>query len=142
MADANFETNFDVFNNLSAAGVVYGSKRTRHYLVVRPGESPIGCQLYGGDPQQLADAAAMVEETGRFDFVDINCGCPVPKIITKGALNRNESRGAHYKPDYPDRDDDNWLKTTIAEYKNGEPELSYEEVDIGIFKPVKRDYTK
>ena len=64
------------------------------------------------------------------------------KIITKGALNRNESRGAHYKPEFPDRCDDNWLKTTIATYKDGNPELSYEEVDISHLKPVKRDYTK
>lgn len=64
------------------------------------------------------------------------------KIITKGALARDESRGAHYKPEFPDRCDDNWLKTTIASYKNGEPELSYEEVDLTHLKPVKRDYTK
>ena len=38
------------------------------------------------------------------------------RVITLGALNRNESRGAHYKPDFPERDDPNWLKTTIAEY--------------------------
>jgi succinate dehydrogenase / fumarate reductase, flavoprotein subunit len=64
------------------------------------------------------------------------------KIIAKGALNRNESRGAHYKPEFPDRDDDNWLKTTITSFKDGDPELSYEEVDVSHFKPIKRDYTK
>jgi succinate dehydrogenase / fumarate reductase flavoprotein subunit len=64
------------------------------------------------------------------------------KIITKGALNRNESRGAHYKPEFPDRDDDSWLKTTIASFKDGEPDLSYEEIDVSHFEPVKRDYTK
>ncbi len=37
-------------------------------------------------------------------------------VIAKGALLRNEFRGAHYKPDFPDRDDKNWLKTTIAMY--------------------------
>ena len=66
----------------------------------------------------------------------------IAKLITKGALARNESRGAHYKPDYKDRNDDEWLKTTIATYKNGEPELSYEAVDTSQVKPVKRDYTK
>ena len=64
------------------------------------------------------------------------------KIITKGALNRNESRGAHYKPEFPDRNDDEWLKTTIASYKDGEPELSYEDVDISTYKPVLRNYSK
>ena len=53
----------------------------------------------------------------------------IAEIITKGALLRKESRGAHYKPDYPDRNDADWLKTTIAESKNGEVEISYEPVD-------------
>ena len=64
------------------------------------------------------------------------------KIITKGALNRNESRGAHYKPEFPERNDEEWLKTTIASYKDGEPELSYEEVDTSYYKPVLRNYSK
>ncbi len=64
------------------------------------------------------------------------------KVIAKSALNRNESRGAHYKPDFPDRNDKDWLKTTIASYKDGEPELSYEEVDTSHFEPVLRNYTK
>jgi succinate dehydrogenase / fumarate reductase flavoprotein subunit len=64
------------------------------------------------------------------------------RVITLGALNRNESRGAHYKPDFPDRDDENFLKTTIAEWSAEAPILSYEAVDIGLIEPRKRDYTK
>ena len=64
------------------------------------------------------------------------------RVITLGALNRNESRGAHYKPDFPDRDDENFLKTTIAEYSAEAPILSYEAVDVGLIEPRKRDYTK
>ena len=52
------------------------------------------------------------------------------RVITLGALNRNESRGAHYKPDFPERDDEEFLKTTIAEYSEEAPVLSYEAVDI------------
>ena len=63
------------------------------------------------------------------------------RVITLGALNRNESRGAHYKPDFPDRDDDNFLKTTIAEYSAEAPVLSYEPVDISLVEPRKRDYS-
>ncbi|WP_147535831.1 succinate dehydrogenase flavoprotein subunit [Bacillus marasmi] len=66
------------------------------------------------------------------------------QVITLGALNRNESRGAHYKPEFPDRNDEDWLKTTMAKYnpKTGQPELSYEAVDTSLIKPRKRDYTK
>ncbi|GGE42408.1 succinate dehydrogenase flavoprotein subunit [Pullulanibacillus camelliae] len=65
------------------------------------------------------------------------------RVITQGAYNRNESRGAHYKPEFPERNDDEWLKTTKAKFnasKNA-PDLSYEEVDVSLIKPRKRDYT-
>ncbi len=64
------------------------------------------------------------------------------RVITQGALNRDESRGAHYKPDFPDRDDDKFMKTTIAEYSGEGPVLSYEEIDVSLVEPRKRDYTK
>ncbi|HEX6046976.1 MAG TPA: succinate dehydrogenase flavoprotein subunit [Pyrinomonadaceae bacterium] len=64
------------------------------------------------------------------------------RVITLGALNRNESRGAHYKPEFPDRDDENFLKTTIAEYSGEGPVFSYEPVDVSLIQPRKRDYSK
>jgi succinate dehydrogenase / fumarate reductase flavoprotein subunit len=64
------------------------------------------------------------------------------RVITLGALNRNESRGAHYKPDYPDRDDENFQKTTIAEFSGEGPVFSWEAVDVGLIEPRKRDYSK
>jgi succinate dehydrogenase / fumarate reductase flavoprotein subunit len=64
------------------------------------------------------------------------------KVITKGALLRNESRGAHYKPDFPERDDDQWLKTTIARFDGQRsPQFSYETVDHGLIPLRKRVYT-
>ncbi len=65
------------------------------------------------------------------------------KVITKGALERNESRGSHYKPEFPERNDADWLKTTLARYDEAAnaPVLSYEDVDISLIKPRKRDYT-
>ena len=63
------------------------------------------------------------------------------RVITLGALNRNESRGAHYKPEFPKRDDENFLKTTIAEYSGEGPVFSYEPVDISLIKPRVRDYS-
>ncbi|MGD9589352.1 MAG: succinate dehydrogenase flavoprotein subunit [Pyrinomonadaceae bacterium] len=64
------------------------------------------------------------------------------RVITLGALNRNESRGAHYKPEFPDRNDEEWLKTTIAEYAEEAPVLSYNPVDVSLVEPRKRDYSK
>lgn len=63
-------------------------------------------------------------------------------VITKGALLRNEFRGAHFKPEFPERDDENWLKTTIATYEPDEPKITYEPIDLRHLKPVKRDYSK
>ncbi len=63
------------------------------------------------------------------------------RVITLGALNRNESRGAHYKPDFPERDDEHFMKTTIAEYSEEAPILSYEPVDVSLVEPRKRDYS-
>jgi succinate dehydrogenase / fumarate reductase flavoprotein subunit len=62
------------------------------------------------------------------------------RIVTVGALARNESRGAHYKPDFPERDDANWLKTTRAKWVNGEVQLRYESVDTSLIKPRPRRY--
>lgn len=68
----------------------------------------------------------------------------VALIIVKGALLRNEFRGAHYKPQFPLRDDENWLKTTIATYDPllDEPVITYEPVDIRHLDPIKRDYVQ
>ena len=65
------------------------------------------------------------------------------RVITKGAYERDESRGAHYKPEFPERNDEEFLKTTIAEFDRAkeEPIISYEEVDLSLIKPRKRDYS-
>jgi succinate dehydrogenase / fumarate reductase flavoprotein subunit len=59
-------------------------------------------------------------------------------------LLRNDFRGAHFKPEFPERDDENWLKTTIATYDpaKDEPVISYQPIDLRHLKPSMRDYTK
>ncbi|GIO94993.1 succinate dehydrogenase flavoprotein subunit [Paenibacillus sp. FSL W8-0187] len=64
------------------------------------------------------------------------------EAMTLGALLRNESRGAHYKPDFPDRNDEEFLKTTKATWTPDGPQISYEEVDVSLIPPRIRDYSK
>ncbi|EQM26710.1 succinate dehydrogenase flavoprotein subunit [Bacillus licheniformis CG-B52] len=66
------------------------------------------------------------------------------RVITLGAYNRNESRGAHYKPDFPERNDEEWLKTTMAKHAGDfeAPKFHYEDVDVSLIAPRKRDYSK
>jgi succinate dehydrogenase / fumarate reductase, flavoprotein subunit len=63
------------------------------------------------------------------------------RVIAMGALERNETRGAHYKPEFPSRDDANWLKTTKASYNEGKIRLEFEPVDISLIPPRERKYT-
>ena len=65
-------------------------------------------------------------------------------VIAKGALLRNEFRGAHYKPEFPERNDAEWMKHTIASYDSSkdEPEISYRTVDNRHLDPILRDYSK
>ena len=64
------------------------------------------------------------------------------RVIAQGAAMRDESRGAHYKPDFPERDDKNWLKTTKAYFAPDadEPKFEFEAVDISLIPPRPRKY--
>jgi len=64
------------------------------------------------------------------------------RVIAQGAVMRDESRGAHYKPDFPERDDKNWLKTTKATFAPDadEPKFEFEPVDVSLIPPRPRRY--
>jgi succinate dehydrogenase / fumarate reductase flavoprotein subunit len=62
------------------------------------------------------------------------------RVVTLGALARDESRGAHYKPDFPKRDDVHWLKTTVASHAADGPRFRYDPVDVSLCTPVERKY--
>ena len=63
------------------------------------------------------------------------------RVVVGGAAARDESRGAHYKPDFPDRNDPQFLKTTKAAFHDGSPHLTFEDVDISHIPPRARSYT-
>jgi tRNA-dihydrouridine synthase B len=69
---------------VSAEGLVRGIDRTLEYAEYTDEERPISIQIFGGDPAKMADAAQIVEGMGA-DIVDVNMGCPVPKIAKHNA---------------------------------------------------------
>ncbi len=68
---------------ISAKGMYYNNKKTEPLLMMCEAEKPIGVQFFGSDPELLSEMAKKVEDRG-FDFIDINMGCPVPKIVNNG----------------------------------------------------------
>ncbi|HIR45673.1 MAG TPA: tRNA dihydrouridine synthase DusB [Candidatus Ventrisoma faecale] len=76
---------------VSAKAILYNNKNTDKLLEVDPRERPVAVQLFGSDPEILSRMAARIED-GPYDFIDINMGCPVPKVVNNGegsALMRN-----------------------------------------------------
>lgn len=76
---------------VSAKAILYNNKNTESLLTVTAGENPISVQLFGSEPQIMADIAKRIEERP-FDIIDVNMGCPVPKVVNNGegsALMRN-----------------------------------------------------
>jgi nifR3 family TIM-barrel protein len=68
---------------VSSEGLLRQNLRSRRYLSYREEERPITAQIFGADPQRLADAARTVEDLG-FDMVDLNLGCPAKKVVKCG----------------------------------------------------------
>ena len=77
---------------VSAKAILYKNRNTEPLMEYTEQEHPIGLQLFGSDPQIMADIAAQVQSRG-YDFIDINMGCPVPKIV-----NNNEGSALMKQP--------------------------------------------
>ncbi len=116
---------------VSAAGIVMGTPRSRDYLRFDEAERPIGIQIFGAKPAVMADAAAFVAETYAPDFVDINFGCPVKKVVK-----RNGGSGCLRDLDLVERiiravDDATDLPTT-AKIRSGFDASNRDPVRIGL----------
>jgi nifR3 family TIM-barrel protein len=68
---------------VSAEGILHRNERTRRYLEFQPAERPLGVQLFGADPERLAEAVRAVIDWVGPDFIDLNFGCPVNKVVCK-----------------------------------------------------------
>ncbi len=69
---------------ISAEGLTRKNDRSHQMLAFNENERPVAIQIYGGDPERMDDAAAIVEAEG-VDIVDVNMGCPVKKVVSSGA---------------------------------------------------------
>ena len=68
---------------VSAKAIAYQNRNTEKLMQIDPGEHPVSLQLFGSDPELMAEIAKEIEERP-FDILDINMGCPVPKIVGNG----------------------------------------------------------
>jgi len=68
---------------VSAEGILHRNERTQRYLEFHPEERPVGVQLFGADPSRLAEAVKAVLDWISPDFIDLNFGCPVNKVVSR-----------------------------------------------------------
>jgi len=98
-----------------------------------------------GELKQRWNDVACVDESGWYNhpklFINQLWNMLVQaEAITVGALERDESRGAHYKPAFPTRDDEKFMRTTLAHWTPQGVKLSYQDVNTSLYKPVARKY--
>ncbi|MDY0177678.1 MAG: tRNA-dihydrouridine synthase family protein [Bacilli bacterium] len=81
-----FGVDISVTEMISDCGLIYGNEQTIEYLKTTKEERPVGIQLFGSKVENLAKAIEIVAKTAQnYDFIDINLGCPVPKVTKTGA---------------------------------------------------------
>jgi succinate dehydrogenase / fumarate reductase, flavoprotein subunit len=124
-----------------------GSTMTEHATVIRYNKS---LKLADDKIVELLDRYKRVNLSDRSQWANTSFAfarqlknmLELSRTITLGALLRDESRGAHYKPDFPDRNDEKFLKTTKASFTGAPegPRFEYEEVDTQFIKPRPRSY--
>ena len=124
-----------------------GSTMTEHATVIRYNK---GLRLADEKIVELIDRYKNVNLSDKSQWANTSFAfarqlknmLELSRAITLGALLRDESRGSHYKPDFPDRNDEKFLKTTKAAFTGAPegPRFEYEEVDIQYIKPRPRRY--
>jgi succinate dehydrogenase / fumarate reductase flavoprotein subunit len=115
----------------------------------------VGIYRSAGEMQQAVDAvqslreryqAVRVQDRGKqfntdlLDTIELKSLLDLSLVTAASALNREESRGAHSREDFPDRDDDQWLKHTLAYLEGDDVRIDYKAVDTSIWEPKPRTY--
>jgi len=115
----------------------------------------VGIYRNAGEMQQAVDAvkdllarylAVRVQDRGKqfntdlLDTIELKSLLDLSLVTAASALNREESRGAHSREDFPDRDDDQWLKHTLAYLEGDDVRIDYKAVDTSIWEPKPRTY--
>jgi succinate dehydrogenase / fumarate reductase flavoprotein subunit len=90
--------------------------------------------------QVKADSSTLRFNGGLITALELPLMLDLAMIIGEGALARTESRGSHFRTDYPSRDDQRWLKHTIATIGVDGPRLEYRDVDLSRYEPKEREY--
>jgi succinate dehydrogenase / fumarate reductase flavoprotein subunit len=84
--------------------------------------------------------SSRVFNLGLVNALELDCMLELAEVTALSALNRKESRGAHFRVDYPQRDDTNWLKHTLVYYTVDGPQIDYAPVTITKWQPTERKY--
>ncbi len=78
-----FGADIVVTEMVSSEGLLHNSQKTLDIGMIGEDERPVGVQLFGSDPEKLAQSVKIIEDKSNPDFIDLNCGCPVPKVVKK-----------------------------------------------------------
>ena len=116
-----------------------------HFGVFRDGPAmQAGLEKLNDLKTRLADSrlayAGSVFNLDMIRTIELEGMLDLALATANGAVVRTESRGSHARTDFPSRDDDRWLKHTLADYELGWPVLSYKPVGLGLFEPQERKY--
>jgi succinate dehydrogenase / fumarate reductase flavoprotein subunit len=132
------ENIFQVLNRLKVimsekAGIFRKEKPLREALEEIPALREAGQKafIFGAGPRYCQELLVHIE----FEYM-----LDVAEAILLGALKREETRGSHYRTDFPVRNDDHWLKHTLLTWTEKGPRIDYEDVDVKKYKPEERKY--
>ncbi|HET7428351.1 MAG TPA: FAD-binding protein, partial [Gaiellales bacterium] len=114
--------------------------------IFRTAEKLETCKAQVAELRERYDRGLVVHDKGRtfnsdlIQAIELGSMLQMADCLVTGAIARTESRGAHSRLDFPDRDDENWLRHTMVWYDDGEVELDYKPVTITEYEPAVRTY--